>query len=424
MSHFRRNAKSILLWSIISAAFIGPGTVTTAAKAGASFGVGLLWALLFSIGATVVLQEAAARLSLASGKSLGAILSTRFQGKSGRRIKIAVFAAVAFGCAAYEMGNLLGAVSGLAMVVDLNVRVLSLIVAGLNAVVLWKGKLPWIARTLGIVVALMGLFFIYIAFQGINFATDTALFAPLNESSALLIIALIGTTIVPYNLFLATGIGKGQSVPEMRWGIISAVIIGGVISVAILLVGTQLGGDFSFQNLAQTLASKSGNWAKTFFAFGLCAAGLSSAITAPVATAVTAKALFGETWGEETRRFRAVSLSVLGIGLFFCLLQVKPVPAIILAQAINGVLLPIIAIFLFQVINDHAIIPEAFRNSKWNNTAMLLIVGVTAFLGIYNILKATEKVVNMAFPLAVSFAIGGTASLALIFILWRKNRTI
>ena len=52
----------IILWSAIAAAFIGPGTVTTAASAGAGYGLTLLWAVLFSVVATFVLQEAAARL--------------------------------------------------------------------------------------------------------------------------------------------------------------------------------------------------------------------------------------------------------------------------------------------------------------------------------------------------------------------------
>ena len=65
-----RRLVSILLWSAISAAFIGPGTVTTAAAAGAGYGMSLLWALLFSTIACLSLQEASARLTIASGKPL------------------------------------------------------------------------------------------------------------------------------------------------------------------------------------------------------------------------------------------------------------------------------------------------------------------------------------------------------------------
>ena len=53
-----RRLAAILFWSIIAAAFIGPGTVTTAASAGAAFELRLLWALVFSTVACLVLQEA------------------------------------------------------------------------------------------------------------------------------------------------------------------------------------------------------------------------------------------------------------------------------------------------------------------------------------------------------------------------------
>ena len=97
---------------MISAAFIGPGTVTTAAKAGASFQIALLWALVFSTFATVILQEAAARITIASGKSLGEIIALKYQSSSSILSWI-VFSAIAFGCAAYQAGNMLGAIEGM-----------------------------------------------------------------------------------------------------------------------------------------------------------------------------------------------------------------------------------------------------------------------------------------------------------------------
>lgn len=423
---WRQNAKSVLLWSIISAAFIGPGTVTTAATAGADFGTALIWALIFSIAATIVLQEAAARLNIASGKSLGEILALKYSGKKGKTIKIALFVAIAFGCAAYQMGNLLGAVSGLALILEIELHWLTLGVAILCAFVLWKGSLQWIARTLGLVVALMGLFFIYIAFQ--TPVEEFIIAPPLSEKAAFLVVALIGTTIVPYNLFLATGIGKGQSIREMRWGLFLAVLIGGGISIAILWAGTQVVGEFTFEGLSQILTERSGKWSSVLFAFGLGAAGLSSAITAPFATAVTAQSLFATQdarWQEGNIYFRTVSLSILGIGLFFALLNVKPVPAIILAQAINGFLLPIVAVFLLLMVNDTQLLPKLYRNNLFTNVTMLLIVGVTVFLGIYNLLSVAKKGLRIDFSFELLMWIGGLLSLVLMtYLSWRLFKDV
>ncbi|RLD51406.1 MAG: divalent metal cation transporter, partial [Bacteroidetes bacterium] len=67
----RKRILSILFWSVVSAAFIGPGTVTTATKAGVYYNFQLLWALVFSTFATLLLQEASARLTIRSQMNLG-----------------------------------------------------------------------------------------------------------------------------------------------------------------------------------------------------------------------------------------------------------------------------------------------------------------------------------------------------------------
>ena len=121
---FRRGLSSVLFWSIISAAFIGPGTVTAAAKAGASFQLQLIWALAFSIVATMVLQEAAARITLASGKSLGAIIAAQYPAKIGRRIRLGLFLAVAFGDDFYDARGLKSFLAGLETQVRLSSELL------------------------------------------------------------------------------------------------------------------------------------------------------------------------------------------------------------------------------------------------------------------------------------------------------------
>jgi len=387
--------------------------VTTAAKAGANFGLALLWALLFSTLATILLQEAAARITIASGKSLGKIISLKYQGSSGENIKLIVFFAVAFGCTAYQTGNLIGAVSGVGLLTTFSPKLITLGIAIICAVILWMGNIQWMAKSLGIIVALMGIFFIYAAFQSdVKFYSilESALLPTTPTGSTLLIVSLIGTTIVPYNLFLASGISKGQSIREMRSGITIAVLIGGFISMAILVVGTLVTGEFSFQNLADTLTRKTNEWSAYFFAFGLCAAGLSSAVTAPLAAAITAQSLFQKEgkekdWNVRSTAFRLVSFGVLMVGLLFSLLDIQPIPAIILAQAINGMLLPVVTIFLLLAINDKSLLPDGYTNSILANLFMLIIVGVTCFLGTYNILKAIGSGIQMEFSTSLSFTI-------------------
>lgn len=415
--------QNVLFWSIISAAFIGPGTVTTASKAGASFGLALLWALLFSTLATVVLQEAAARITIASGKNLGEIIAIKYQQNSGNGLKWGIFLAVAFGCAAYQAGNMLGAISGVELFSNWSPKIMTIVLGVFCAAILWVGNLKIIAKVLGFIVALMGIAFVYVALQtDISTATffKNIVVPSIPEGSSLLIIGLIGTTIVPYNLFLASGISPHQEIKEMRQGIGLAVLIGGLISMAIMVVGTQVNGDFSFAALAQALEGNFGKGGAIFLGFGLFAAGLSSSITSPLAAAVTAKSLFGnqQNWSTDSFNFRAVWGIILLIGLVFGLSEIKPIPAIILAQAINGALLPIVAIFLILVVNDPEVLPKKFLNSHFLNVLMLLIVGITGFLGMNNFLKALTNIFSQISPFQFELSLG-TAILLVVGLGWK-----
>ncbi|MGA0558622.1 NRAMP family divalent metal transporter [Larkinella sp. VNQ87] len=388
---FRSGLGSVLFWSVISAAFIGPGTVTTCSLAGSRFGLGLLWTLAFSTLGTIVLQEAVARITIASGLSLGEVVG-RSYGARSRVVAVGLVGAVALGCAAYQAGNILGAVSGLALLSDVPSTYLTALIGVSCIVLLWRGSQKLLANFLGIIVFVMGVAFAYVATQiQLSFGgLARALVLPtLPADSLVLAIGLIGTTIVPYNLFLASGIGRGQSLTEMRWGIGLAVLIGGGISMAILVSGTLLLGEFSFQIMADTLANRVGSWGRILFALGLFAAGFTSALTAPLAAAVTARSLLG--WSVTSWSYRLVWLGVLAVGLTFGLLNSRPVPVIIAAQAINGVLLPVVTIFLFRAVNDSRLIPVEYRNTRLQNVAMGLVMVVTLLLGSWNIWQAIQK---------------------------------
>ena len=295
----KKNLFNILFWSIVSAAFIGPGTITTAAKAGALFKFDLLWALLFSTIACLVLQEACARLTIISGMSLGeAIKKSQKGSKNQILVMILVSGAIIIGSMAYQTGNLLGATAGVILVSNISQEYV-VVFLGLGVLfILSLPKLKLIARILGGIVAIMGIVFLS-AFFLLELNTSEillGLFIPnFPAESSLYILGLVGTTVVPYNLFLGSGMSTpGQSLREMRIGLSVAVILGGVISMTVLAIGTIVDGDFSFVALSQALEIRLGSWVLYFLAIGLAAAGFSSAITAPLAASLTAQSLFSK----------------------------------------------------------------------------------------------------------------------------------
>ncbi len=402
----KKRLLNILFWSILSAAFIGPGTITTAAKAGANFQFDLLWTLVFSTIACLVLQEAAARLSIVSNKSLGTAIAETFgQAKGGWMVFILIIGAIIIGSAAYQTGNLLGASEGILLLSNFTTLQVILVLGILAGFALLFPSLQILARSLGFLVVLMGFAFITTA---ILIKPDTSAilsgsFIPqMPKGSGLLILGLIGTTVVPYNIFLGSGLtDKTQTIKEMRFGISVAIILGGLTSMAVLIVGSSIDGEFTYAALGQTLGNKLGSWAVWFFGFGLFAAGFSSSITAPLASAITARDLFQhknpKKWAQNGIYFKAIWGLVLITGISFGLAGFKPIPAIIAAQALNGLILPFISIFLWFAINNSSLMGKN-KNSKLQNILFGSIVWVSLILGLWNILKASLGFFNQSLP--------------------------
>ena len=398
----KKRILNILFWSVISAAFIGPGTITTASKAGAEFGFSLLWALVFSTIACLVLQEAVARITIYSGSSLGEAIYKRYRNSSVKNIiLVLIIGAIILGSAAYETGNIMGAVAGIQFLLPWNNIFLVLIIGMLAFFALNLPSLRNIAQLMGYVVVIMGASFVTTAILlkpdiGEVLRGSFLPQVPGSQSSGILVLGLIGTTVVPYNLFLGSGItDKSQSIKEMRFGLSIAIILGGLISMAVLITGTFVEGNFSFEGLINTLDITLGKFAVWIFGIGMLAAGFTSAVTAPLASALTAKSLFYHKnnlkWSEKSLYFKTIWAGVLIIGIGFGLIGLKPIPVIILAQALNGLILPFISIFLLIIINDPNIMGASKLNGLVSNCLLLMVVWITLILGILNIFKAIQS---------------------------------
>jgi len=275
------------------------------------------------------------------------------------------------------------------------------ILGALAALVLAMKDIKVISNLMGAFVFLMGFTFIAVAILGKPAASDIAQgFVPTIpdvDGVSLLVLGLIGTTIVPYDIFLGSSVvQKDTTIRDMRIGVTISVTIGGLISMAILVVGTQMSQDaqstgFSYALLAKTLESQIGQGAVYVFGVGLFAAGFTSAITSPLISALTAKSIFGKGNDNDiqnSRSYTTVAYAVLSIGLIFGFMQVEPVPAIIMAQAFNGLILPFVSIFLFMIINDEKIMGREHVNSLASNIAMIVVTWMTLVLGLVKAIKA------------------------------------
>ncbi len=401
--------KSIGPAALVTAAFIGPGTITTCSIAGAKFGYALLWGLLFSIIATIVLQEMSARLGIVARKGLGEALREQARNPITKFITVfLVLSAILIGNAAYETGNILGGALGLETISGISsisitdsfkINIWGPLI-GLSAFILMIiGSYKSIERMLIILVILMSLAFITtsIVIMPVWSEILKGIFVPsVPKGSALTIVALIGTTVVPYNLFLHSSAVQEKwkdksGLNEARTDIFVSIIIGGLISMSIVVTSAVAFWGSSHEikgagDLAIQLEPLLGNWAKVFLAFGLFAAGISSAVTAPLAAAYATSGILGWKRNFKDKKFRSVWIFILLIGIMFSALGFKPIQAIVFAQITNGILLPIIAIYLLWVMNSKKILGD-FRNNLFSNVIGFAVVLVAVGLGVRSILS-------------------------------------
>lgn len=391
--------KNIGPGTLIAAAFIGPGTVTLCSKAGVSFGFTLLWTLVLSVIATAVLQEMAARLGLISQKGLAEAVRQQLQVKWIRYTAVAlIVASILIGNTAYQAGNISGGALGLEPVfkdtllrVDqFNFNYLNLIIGVIAFLLLYFGNYKMIELLLVTLVLIMSLSFVIAAVitRPDWSAVFSGLFIPkFPENSLLTVMGLIGTTVVPYNLFLHAALiqekwQKKSDLKAVRKDTYISVALGGIVSMAIVISAAAMPGETitSAGDLAKGLKPLYGNYATYFLGTGLFAAGITSAITAPLAAAYVAKGCFGWKGNTKSPRFRLVWMMVLIIGTIVSTVGKSPIEIIQFAQVANGLLLPIIALFLFWMVNKAGVMGK-YVNTVWQNAIggliILMAIGLT-----------------------------------------------
>ncbi|MBN1239924.1 MAG: Nramp family divalent metal transporter [Gammaproteobacteria bacterium] len=395
-SRVLRKLRSIGPGAVAAAAFIGPGTVTTATVAGATYGYDLAWALVFATAAAIVLQEMAARLGVVARIGLGeAVLAISSRSRALRgAASVLIVAALFVGNAAYEGGNIAGAALGAAAVTDgLPRGIVSVAIAVAAGALLVLGGYRAIERVLIAMVASMSLAFLIAA---IIVRPDVGALLPrlvtprLTLDAAPLVLGLVGTTIVPYNLFLHAAAARTKwpgaaSLGDARFDTCFSIGVGGIVSILILVTAAaSLFGSgaviASAADMARQLEPAFGAAAMWLLALGLFAAGLTSAITAPLASAYAAAELFGFRSDPKSVPFRAVALTILLVGTVAAVTGRQPVELILFAQFANGLLLPIVAAFLLYAVNRRALLGQHV-NGLGANLPAIAVIAVAIVLG-------------------------------------------
>ena len=423
---FGQRIKEVGPGAVVAAAFIGPGTVTSCFTSGASYGTTLLWAILFSTISVIIMQTMTARLGIVTGLGMSEALRKKYAGKKGVLIFLAilVIAAVFIGNVAYETGNISGAVLGARAIStafdgDAWKPIFTVILVGISFYLLWSGNNKKIEKFLTALVVIMGVLFLICALVSKPDwgAVIKGLFVPSvpkNEDGTTInrawmtVAALMGTTVVPYNIYLhASSAAKKwnnpeEDIPTSNLDSILAIGLGGIISLAIIVCASAVkasGADVSVikdgRDMARSLEPLCGSFSTVIFGIGLFAAGFSSAITAPLAAAYASAGILG--WGSNLKemRFKAIWMIVLAFGFIATLtLGASPTEIILFAQAANAFLLPITGILLLIVTNDKDLMGK-YKNGTVINVLAIIVIGVFLFIAARNATAFVESAATL-----------------------------
>jgi NRAMP (natural resistance-associated macrophage protein)-like metal ion transporter len=399
---WRRYRKSFLIFLAV----VGPGIITanvdndaggilTYSQAGAGFGYTLLWTLVPITVALIVVQEMVARMGVVTGKGLADLIREEYGFRTTFILMVMLLVA--------DLGNTISEFAGLASGMSV-LGVSRYFAVPLGAIIVWGLVVKGTYRLVEKVFLVACLF--YIAYPLSAFLAhpkwSEAMLATARPSFKFrseylyMLIGLVGTTIAPWMQFYLQSavVEKGIKVKnyvQSRWDVIIGCILTDVVAFFIIVACAATiyvsghGPIHDAGDAALALRPLAGRAASWLFAFGLCNASLFSACILPLATAYYVCEGLGVEAGINKRMHEApafyalyTSLIVVGAIAVMLLSAEKQVPIILLSQVINGILLPLVLIFMLRLINREDLM-GAYRNTRLFNwiawiTCVVMIV--------------------------------------------------
>jgi Mn2+/Fe2+ NRAMP family transporter len=385
------------------------GGIATYSIAGAHFGYSLLWTMIPIGLALVVVQEMSARLGAMTGKGLADLIRENY----GLRITFYVLSALFV----TDIGNTVAEFAGWAAALEI-FGVPRWVSVPIGAFVVWwlvvKGNYKTVEKVF-LIACSVYLTYIVSAFFARPVWPEVIhqTFNPRIESSAawiLMIIGLVGTTIAPWmQFYLQSSIVEKRIDAEhyalSRWDVIVGCAFASVVAFFIIVAcgatlhpkGIRIEGA---AEAAMALEPLAGKWAKALFAFGLANASLFAASILPLATAYSVceglgfEAGVDKSW-REAPQFNILYTVLIVLGAGVILIPGVPLfPVLFLSQVLNGLLLPVILVFMCLLVNRRDLMGEHVNGKFWNVVAW----GTCAVMILLTLALVVTSIVPGLFP--------------------------
>ena len=399
-------ARLIAMWGVI--VLLGPGIITsnvdndaggitTYSLAGANFGLSMLWSLIPITLVLVIVQEMGARMGVVSGKGLSDLIREKFGVKITFYLMILLILT--------NLGNTIAEFAGIAA---------SLEIFGISrylAVPLSVLFLMWLAVK-GTYSSVEKVFLtacvFYVAYVVAGFlvkpdwievveAFATPTLRP-DTAFVLMLTGLVGTTIAPWMQFYlqASVVDKGLRVQDLRTVRLDVVIGSlGVSIVAFFIIlacaATLFKAGIQIEEASQAalaLEPIAGKYCTWLFAFGLFNASMFAAAILPLSTAYTICEAFGwessldKKFSEAPQFYGLYCFTIIFSGIIILLPNLPLISLMYFSQVINGLVLPIVLVFMLKLVNDKTIMRNHTNGSiynviAWISVALLIGLSVT-----------------------------------------------
>jgi Mn2+/Fe2+ NRAMP family transporter len=372
---------------LIVGSFIGPGTVTSSTRAGAGYGYQLLWCIVFSVIAVVIMQGMAARLGIITQAGLSENLINDLKDRPVLKkfMVTLVAAAIILGGVAYMSGDLTGTAIGISALTGIPSRIIAPIWGVCILFLSNHGNaIKWLEKLLTVCVSIMAIIFVITMFVvkpdwGMVFA---GLLPTIPDGSIMTCVALIGTTVVPYNLFIHATSARQTwkdpaDLPLAEFDVSFSMIVGGIVTGAIMVSAGAIMHGMEVKSaidMAAQLKPLLGNLAVPFLSLGLFCAGISSAVITPLGVSYVLAGLFGWKLDRSDKRYFATNVSIVVFGIIGAATGFNPLSIIMAAQAINGVFLPVSVFVLLYLASKRSIMGE------YKNNILQILLGLGVFI--------------------------------------------
>jgi Mn2+/Fe2+ NRAMP family transporter len=388
------------------------GAVSTYVQAGAQYGTHLLWLLLLLLPITYFVQEMVVRLGVATGQGHAAMIYRRF-GKWWGRFSLADLLLVNFLTLVTEFAAIALALGKMGIDPRIGVPIAA---AALSALVLTGSYRRW--ERMVVFLCLIDLAWFAIAFRVHPVAVDVVRHSviPSLPASGLtsgwlfLVIAIVGTTIAPWQLFFQQSCvaDKRLRFSDLNWARLDT-FVGAVFTI--LVAGCMmLAGNATFQRhwdfadpaqMAVQLGATFGPFLKNAILLLM----INAAVLGTTTISLSSAWAYGEVRGwphslqkpvREAPEFYGVYAVCVMAAAGIVLIPGAPLQLIILSvQVLAGLMLPSAIIFLQLLLNDKEVLGERFANKRWNNVVNWTIV---VLLFVLSVLLAAQVAVPKLFP--------------------------